>query len=100
MAGFPSLKRRLMEATKPEDVFGQLEVFVIDSYDIVLRKLFSQREKDRDDLRVLAPVMDKNQLVRRLRKDATALAAEPWRKAACGYELAHSLRRTTPGVMK
>lgn len=59
------------------DMFGQLEVFLIDPYDIVLSKLFSQREKDRDDLRVLAPGMDKTQLVRRLRDDAAALASEP-----------------------
>ncbi len=56
--------------------FGRLQVFLIDAADIFLSKLFSGREKDRDDLRLLAPQLDKADLVRRLRTDAVRLAGE------------------------
>jgi hypothetical protein len=51
--------------------FGRLRVFLVDVYDVFLSKLFSAREKDRDDLRALAPQLDRETLVRRL-KDTTA----------------------------
>lgn len=57
--------------------FGSLTVFTLDPYDVVLSKLFSSREKDRDDLRVLAPGLDKSLLTGRLLSDARRLAAEP-----------------------
>ena len=57
--------------------FGRLQVFLIDPGDIFLSKLFSVREKDRDDLRFLAPQIDKPELTNRLWADASALAAEP-----------------------
>ena len=47
--------------------FGMLDVFLIDELDVAIGKLFSNREKDRDDLRVLAGQMDKRALVDRLR---------------------------------
>jgi len=39
--------------------FGQLDVWLVDRHDTWLGKLFSPREKDRDDLRLVAPVLDK-----------------------------------------
>src|SRR5687768_16175766 len=39
--------------------FGQLDVFLVDELDIAVGKLFSAREKDRDDLRVLAGQIEK-----------------------------------------
>jgi hypothetical protein len=57
--------------------FGRLEVLVIDPCDIFVGKLFSARTKDRDDLRILAPQLDKRQIADRLRSSATALRREP-----------------------
>jgi hypothetical protein len=49
---------------------GQLHVALVDRYDVFLSKLFSARTKDRDDLRAVAPQLDKDTLVRKL-KDTT-----------------------------
>ncbi len=63
--------------------FGRLQVYLVDAYDVFLSKLFSSREKDRDDLRVLAPRLDKETLIRRLRETTAALQSEEkLRKAA------------------
>ena len=35
--------------------FGRLQVYLVDRYDVFISKLFSIREKDRDDVRVLKP---------------------------------------------
>jgi hypothetical protein len=56
--------------------FGQIRVFLVDAYDVFLSKLFSAREKDRDDLRVLVRQLDKDMLVRRLRDTTTALRTD------------------------
>jgi Nucleotidyltransferase of unknown function (DUF6036) len=50
--------------------FGRLQVLLIDVYDVILSKMFSAREKDLGDLRVLIPKIDKETLVQRL-KDTT-----------------------------
>ena len=57
--------------------FGRLQVFLVDVYDVFLSKLFSKREKDLMDLRVLEPQLDKEILTRRLRETTTAWLAEP-----------------------
>jgi len=64
------------------DTFGQLHVRLVDAGDIFLGKLFSNREKDLDDLRVLASLMDKNELVARLPTAAVLRAEERLRKNA------------------
>ncbi|HSU69407.1 MAG TPA: DUF6036 family nucleotidyltransferase [Tepidisphaeraceae bacterium] len=56
--------------------FGALDVFVIDPVDVLLGKLFSSREKDRDDLRALLPRTDRELLSRRLRQTCGALMAQ------------------------
>lgn len=56
--------------------FGSLQVYLVDVYDVLLSKLFSARPKDLDDLRLVAPQLDKDTLVRRLRDTAAALLAE------------------------
>jgi hypothetical protein len=65
------------------DTFGSIQVYLVDVYDVFLSKLFSIRPKDRDDLRVLVPQLDKPTLIRRL-LDTTAsmLAAETLRQRA------------------
>ena len=57
--------------------FGQLDVYLIDPYDVFVGKLFSARRKDRDDLRALATRLDKQTAANRLGTSANALLAEP-----------------------
>jgi len=57
--------------------FGNLEVHLVDAYDVFLGKLFSGREKDRDDLRVLATELDRAALEARFRRDTATLRGEP-----------------------
>jgi hypothetical protein len=59
-----------------EGSVGQLQVFLVDPYDVFLSKLFGAREKDRDDLRAVAPQLDKETLVRRLKETTASLQAE------------------------
>jgi hypothetical protein len=56
--------------------FGTLDVYLVDVYDIFVGKLFSGREKDRGDLRMLKRSLDKGQIVERLQTAAKNLAAE------------------------
>jgi hypothetical protein len=59
------------------DEFGRLRVYLVDVYDVFLSKLFSAREKDRDDLVVLAEQLKKDAIVNHLRSSAGELNAEP-----------------------
>lgn len=63
--------------------YGRLQVFLVDPYDVYLSKLFSIRDKDKNDLVSVLPLLDKEVLVRRL-KDTTGpmLANEELRKRA------------------
>jgi hypothetical protein len=56
--------------------FGKLQVFLVDVYDVFLSKVTSLRDKDRDDLRVVAPQLDKETLVRKLKDTAGPLLAD------------------------
>jgi hypothetical protein len=56
---------------------GRLQVYLVDKYDVFLSKLFSARLKDRDDLRMLAPQLDKERLVQALRDTTGSFRAEP-----------------------
>ena len=47
--------------------YGELEVHYVDPIDIFLGKLTSIRTKDLDDLRILAPQLDKSTIVQRLK---------------------------------
>jgi hypothetical protein len=60
-----------------QEPFGQLQVSLIDAYDVFLSKLFSSRLKDRDDLRMLAPQLDKAVIMRRLHDTTDDLLAAP-----------------------
>lgn len=66
-----------LQRVHSQESFGQLQVFLIDPYDIFLSKLFSARLKDRDDLRVLARQLDKSIIIRRFHDTAQALLATP-----------------------
>jgi hypothetical protein len=68
-AGWESRLHRL-------DSFGRLEVRLVDPCDIFVGKLFSKREKDLDDLRVLAGRIDKQAIVQRVRDAAGAFMGD------------------------
>ena len=57
--------------------FGQLDVWLVDRHDTWLGKLFSPREKDRDDLRLVAPVLDKTVLRDRLSSACAPFLSQP-----------------------
>lgn len=57
--------------------FGRLRAFLLDVYDVFLRKLFSARQKDIDDLRMLAPQLDRAVLTRTLKDTAGGFLAAP-----------------------
>jgi Nucleotidyltransferase of unknown function (DUF6036) len=59
------------------DTFGRLQVFLLDVHDVFLSKLFSVREKDRDDLRVLISQLDKDVIVRKFKEHAGDFLAAP-----------------------
>jgi hypothetical protein len=59
-----------------QGLFGRLEVSLVDVYDIFLSKLFSARDKDRDDLRVLVPQLSKESIIQRLHDSAQALLGD------------------------
>ncbi|HEY2586346.1 MAG TPA: DUF6036 family nucleotidyltransferase [Tepidisphaeraceae bacterium] len=56
--------------------FGNLVVCQVDPLDIFVGKLFSDREKDLDDLRLLAPQLGKAEITDRLRKVGQSLMSE------------------------
>jgi len=57
--------------------FGNLDVALIDVYDSFVGKLFSRRDKDRDDLRVLYPQLDRRVLIDRVASTTAALRSDP-----------------------
>ena len=59
------------------DRFGKLDVFLIDPIDIFVGKLFSNREKDRDDLRALQDSFPRSAIAERFRSSASRLMADP-----------------------
>ncbi len=59
------------------DMFDQLQVYLLDPYDVVLSKLFSARLKDRQDLKELAPQLDKERLTRLLKDTCQSMLAAP-----------------------
>lgn len=59
------------------DSFGQLQVYLVDAADVLLSKLFSVRSKDLDDLRVVAPQLDKDSLACRLKQTCSSMIAAP-----------------------
>jgi hypothetical protein len=61
----------------PQEPFGRLHVSLVDVYDVFLSKLFSARLKDRDDLRMLAPQLDKTIIADRVRNTAQGLLTAP-----------------------
>jgi hypothetical protein len=65
------------------DTFGGITVDLVDAFDIFLSKLFSDRNKDRDDLHALRPQLDKETLARRLHDTCgSMLVAESLRQRA------------------
>jgi hypothetical protein len=65
------------ERVRSIDVFGRLTVMSVDPYDVFVGKLFSVREKDRDDLRAVAPGLDRGILLERVARTTADLRKEP-----------------------
>jgi hypothetical protein len=61
--------------------FGTLQAYLVDELDVVLRKLFSARPKDQDDVRLLLPGIDRAQLLERLTATCGGLLADPTLRA-------------------
>jgi hypothetical protein len=59
------------------DTFDQLQVSLLDAYDVFLRKLFSARLKDRQDLKKLVPQLDKERIVQLLKDTCQSMMAAP-----------------------
>jgi hypothetical protein len=59
------------------EVFNHLQVFLVDVYDVFLSKLFSVRDKDKDDMRLLVPQLSKEMLVERFKTTCEAFLAAP-----------------------
>jgi hypothetical protein len=55
------------------DTYGSLTIYLVDTYDVILSKLFSHRSKDLDDIRYVLPHLDKNTLTQRLKDTAQPL---------------------------
>lgn len=64
------------ERVKSLGRFGNLDVFLVDPLDIFVGKLFSAREKDLDDLRLLAPQLGKSEITDRLREAGRSLTSD------------------------
>ncbi len=60
--------------------FGRLQVDLVDAYDVFLSSI---REKDKDDLRTLAPQLDKEVLARMLKEDCASMLAAPDLRQRC-----------------
>jgi len=58
------------------DRYNHLEVVLVDVFDLFVGKLFSAREKDRDDLRALAPLLDRHRVADRFLGTTAALRAD------------------------
>ena len=58
-------------------VFNHLQVSLVDVYDVFLSKLFSARMKDFADLKVLAPQLDKDILIRRFKTTCQEFLSAP-----------------------
>src|SRR5665213_25946 len=57
--------------------YGGLRVYLVDEYDIFVSKLSSMREKHKQDIRVLADILDKQTAQRRLLTDGKVFLDEP-----------------------
>jgi hypothetical protein len=57
--------------------FGELRVYLVDAYDIFVSKLSSKKEKHKDDLRAMAPKLDKETARQRLLRDGRAFLDDP-----------------------
>jgi hypothetical protein len=56
--------------------FGKLQVSLVDVHDVFLGKLFSARDKDRDDLRLLLPSLDRQALEGKMIASCSAFLAD------------------------
>jgi hypothetical protein len=58
--------------------FGGIRVYLVDVYDVFISKLSSKQEKHRDDLRVMAPKLDKEKVKKLLLTDGKSFLDSPF----------------------
>lgn len=58
---------------QPVGAFGKLQVFRLDVCDVLLSKLFSERQGDIDDMRLVFPKLEKANVVRRFQEEGSFL---------------------------
>jgi hypothetical protein len=80
------------------DCYGQLTVYLVDHRDIFVRKLFSAREKDRDDLRALSSQMDRTAVAAHLQAHAQGLYAVPELRQQAEYNWKFLYQEALPPV--
>jgi hypothetical protein len=57
------------------ETYGEVRIYLVDPYDVILSKLFSSRTKDLDDVRAVLPQLEKETLVRKLKDTAQSMLA-------------------------
>lgn len=57
--------------------YGEMRIYLVDTYDVILSKLYSMRTKDLDDLRFVIPQLDKEALVLKLQETTQSMLAAP-----------------------
>jgi hypothetical protein len=57
--------------------FGKLQAFRLDVYDVILSKLFSERQGDLDDMRLCVPQLDQATLLRLFQEECALLLERP-----------------------
>jgi hypothetical protein len=61
--------------------FGSVDVRLVEPFDTFAGKLFSEREKDRDDLRMLKRAVNREAIEERLKSSCAGLLGDPARRA-------------------
>jgi hypothetical protein len=59
------------------DQYGDVRIYLVDPYDVLLSKLYSIRTKDLDDLRAVIPQLSKEIFVERLQEKTQSMLAAP-----------------------
>lgn len=80
--------------------FGRAHVTLVDVYDIFVGKLFSKRDKDFVDLRVLKPKLDQQTLAERVRNHAAPLADDPGMRQAAEHNWYVLFGQPLPEIQK
>jgi hypothetical protein len=59
------------------DTYGDVRIYLVDPYDVLLSKIYSIRTKDLDDLRAVIPLLNKELFKERLKDKTQSMLAAP-----------------------